>query len=155
MKLMEGNIEAEFELRKKIQTSNSEVDSLIRDSSVMNSDLLRRIKEKAQLSQTSTGFSTGVKKMGTTANRNMPQDMSKSFISQVETSALNRTNTSYKKTIGKTRQQSTQQRNNQNDSSTILDDSAYSEYQEMDDDDFIGTNQKLTSTLSYIPDVDK
>lgn len=25
----------------------------------------------------------------------------------------------------------------------------------MDDDDFIGTNQKLTSTLSYIPDIDK
>ena len=51
IKVMDGEIEKELELRKKISQHNKDVDLLIRDSSVLNQDTLRMINLKNNSAQ--------------------------------------------------------------------------------------------------------
>ena len=50
---LDKDIENELELRKKVQSNNADIDPFIRDSSVMNTELLRQIKERANASANS------------------------------------------------------------------------------------------------------
>jgi hypothetical protein len=44
---IDDDIEAEFDLRKKIQANDKNIDLVLRDSSIMSSETLKKIKEKA------------------------------------------------------------------------------------------------------------